>query len=157
MYLTGSPESTCTYYFNSKVETIYIPPVTRVGDTFVTVRRNTSGRSFGLVVRRKVQIQFGIVGVANHLIEGDVFECWSKRQEDFDYGNIYWHPLEFQIFATVLANYPIRDCDQQNLNRRLNRILLAHLNLTEFSAEIAKWTLEKHEQLVPHWRSEVTE
>lgn len=57
------------------------------------------------------------MGVAKHLIEGDVAVRWAKRIKDTDYGYIYWHPLELQIFATVLAHYSAREWEQQDLNR----------------------------------------
>lgn len=37
LYLTEAPEIICTHYFEWKVEPIYIPPETRVGDMFVSV------------------------------------------------------------------------------------------------------------------------
>jgi hypothetical protein len=151
LYLTEAPEITCTHYLNAKVETIYVPPETGVGDMFVSVRTNAkTGRGFGLIIRRKGQTRFGIVGVANHLIEGDVHEWKRKRSGGFDYGNFFWHPLELQLLATVLAHYRAAEYEGQDFNKRLNRRSSAHLKLTEFSIE-QEWTLDEHKRLVPHW------
>lgn len=137
LYLTEAPEITCFHYFNSKIEMIYIPPETRVGDLLLNIRtrRGLGGWILGPIVSRKELNRFGIVGLANHpgLFEGIPVE-WSEKKVSGATvsGEIFWHPLELQILATVLAHYMITEYDQQDLNRRLNKTLLPHLKMTEF-------------------------
>jgi hypothetical protein len=74
------------------------------------------------------------VGVANHLIDGGVVH-YKLTSPDVDYGYIFWHPLELQVVAIVLAHLVAWGTNQQTLNKTLNDECLAHLKLTYFFME----------------------
>jgi hypothetical protein len=135
MFLAETLGDSCTYFHRSEVNTIHVPPGTRVGDMFVSV--NTGGvtrQGFGLIVRRKGDTEWGVVGVANHLIDGGVVH-YKLTSPDVDYGYIFWHPLELQVVAIVLAHLVAWGTNQQTLNKTLNDECLTHLKSTYFSME----------------------